>query len=119
MTQQAKKQPLPKLGPRLLQARQARKMSQQAVGDAVGTPHSQVSLWESGKCRPSAEHLVELARTLNVSLDWLMGLSNRGGPGDVVKHRRCILLICKVALGIRAGKSCSHATRWAYTPIGG
>lgn len=40
------------------------------------TPGS-VSLWESGTTEPKADVLAELARTYNVSADWLIGLEER------------------------------------------
>lgn len=40
------------------------------------TPGS-VSLWESGSTEPNTDVLAELARTYNVSVDWLIGLEDR------------------------------------------
>jgi transcriptional regulator with XRE-family HTH domain len=47
-----------------------------------------VSGWERGRNLPRLDYLVAMARVLNVSLDWLCGLSERGGPGGRPDKRR-------------------------------
>jgi transcriptional regulator with XRE-family HTH domain len=80
-------QVLPGLGRRIKQAREARDLTQQQLADQIGTYFSQVSDWERDSRPPRADYLVAIARTLEVSLDWLCGLSTRGGPGDIVVQR--------------------------------
>lgn len=36
--------------------------------------------WETERTRPDAENLVRLCSTLHVTADWLLGLSDLGGP---------------------------------------
>jgi transcriptional regulator with XRE-family HTH domain len=83
------KQPniLPGLGRRIAQARRARELTQTQLAQAIGTYFPQVSTWERDERAPHPKYLVAIARVLNVSLDWLCGLSLRGGAGDVVRHR--------------------------------
>ena len=76
------------LGRRIAQAREARGLTQAQLAEAIGTYFPQVSNWENDERPPHAKYLVAIARVLTVSLDWLCGLSTRGGPGDVVRHRR-------------------------------
>ena len=67
---------------RLIQARQARGLTQVALGRAAGVPHPMmISGWERGLNLPRVDYLVAVAQVLGVSLDWLCGLTERGGPG--------------------------------------
>lgn len=52
--------------------RKALKLSQRAVGLAVGRHHTQVARWENGQQRPDLDVLPALARLLQVSLDDLL-----------------------------------------------
>ena len=42
----------------------------------------QVWRWESGKGDPSADALVDLAKVLNVSTDYLLGVSDNPAPNN-------------------------------------
>ena len=65
---------------RLKEARQARGLSQYALGALVAASQDDVYRYEAGKISPGLERLVALAKSLNVTADWLTGLSDRGGP---------------------------------------
>ena len=64
----------------LKEARQARGLSQYALGALVAASQDDVYRYEAGKISPGLERLVALAKSLNVTADWLTGLSDRGGP---------------------------------------
>lgn len=69
------------LSVRLAQARVARKLTQAALAAAAGVPHvMMVSGWERGRNLPRVDYLVAVGRVLGVTLDWLCGLSEQGGP---------------------------------------
>jgi transcriptional regulator with XRE-family HTH domain len=59
---------------RLMLAQEARGLTQTELAKAVGTTKSVICHLLQGKTHPSYETLIELARTLNVSGDYLLGL---------------------------------------------
>lgn len=62
-----------KFGKRVKDARTSLGLTQQQLADRVGVSRGAVSLWESGEIREiGAEHLMELARALRTSAEWLM-----------------------------------------------
>lgn len=65
------------IGQRIRVTRTATGLSQAALAARIGTSQGHVSQWEDGRKTPSAKYLVRLARALNVSADWLLGLPNR------------------------------------------
>ena len=65
---------------RLKKARAARALTINALADKLGTYSTNVSAWEHGRSRPGLRKLVQLGDTLRVSLDWLAGRTEGGGP---------------------------------------
>jgi transcriptional regulator with XRE-family HTH domain len=67
------------VGARVRMLRERRKMSQTALGDAIGVSFQQVQKYERGTNRISASALFHIARTLGVSpADFFDGLSEQG-----------------------------------------
>ena len=61
------------IGGRIREARVKMGLTQRQLGELLEvTPHT-VWYWESGKSKPTHEHLVELAYRCEVSTDWLLG----------------------------------------------
>jgi transcriptional regulator with XRE-family HTH domain len=66
---------------RLARARQAWDLTQAQLARTAGVPHAMmISGWERGVNLPRVDYLTSMARVLGVSLDWLCGLTERGGP---------------------------------------
>lgn len=63
-------------GSRLRERRKLLGITQEALAKAVGTNQAQISKFESGESVPSSDILAALAENLDVSADWLLGLSN-------------------------------------------
>lgn len=61
---------------RLKAMRADRGISQSALAQAVGVTRAAVNAWELGKGYPNALCLVQLAKYLNVSTDYLLGLTS-------------------------------------------
>jgi transcriptional regulator with XRE-family HTH domain len=61
---------------RLRERRQALRISQKTLAGLIGTNQGQISKVETGESAPSSDLLAELARVLEVSADWLLGLSD-------------------------------------------
>jgi transcriptional regulator with XRE-family HTH domain len=65
---------------RLVDTRIKRGYTQEEMGELIGYPKLQVSRWENGKNAPSSEALAKIARALDVSADYLLGLTNDWTP---------------------------------------
>jgi len=61
-------------GSRLYEARKDKGLSQQQVADSLGIPVKTYANWERRSVGIKPEHLVCLAKTLSVSLDWLFNV---------------------------------------------
>jgi len=60
------------LGERIRARRTAKRLTLQQVGDTFGINRASVSDWENNKTRPDLDRLVELARTLGTTTDFLL-----------------------------------------------
>lgn len=70
------------LGHRIRLARNARKMTQQAIAREFGITRNSVSLWESDDASPEQRKIARLAEILAVDTDWL--LTGEGGEDEIV-----------------------------------
>ncbi len=61
------------LGARIRDVRKNAGMTQKDLSALLAVSHHAVWCWEAGKMQPTPEHLTDLARTLGVSTDWLLG----------------------------------------------
>lgn len=61
---------------RILELRTERGMTQLQFGKVLSVSQDTVSLWEKGKSQPSAQYIILLAQTFNVSADYLLGLKD-------------------------------------------
>lgn len=64
------------IGQRIKEAREIAGHTQSSLAELMGINHQQVWRWESGKYIPEAEKIASLAKALNVSSDYLLGLSD-------------------------------------------
>ena len=80
------------LGERICELRKERGWSQVELAKRLNVAKQTVSNWENENIQPSIEMLVRLAKLLNVSTDYLLGLDNiphlstAGLPANVVAH---------------------------------
>lgn len=63
-------------GERLTAARKRMGYTHQYLADVLGVSRSMISKYENGVTLPQMDHAALLAKTLNVSLDYLMGLKD-------------------------------------------
>ena len=61
-------------GDRLREARENRHLTQDELASILGLGQSQMNKYENGKSEPSPEIIGRLARELEVTADWLLGL---------------------------------------------
>ncbi len=69
---------------RLREERERRGLSQRQLADLCGLGEHQIYRYENGKTEPSATYLRTIANVLNVSVDYLLELTDepRGKVGD-------------------------------------
>lgn len=69
-------------GKRLKEARLAKKMSGEVLGNLVGVKKGAVSAWENGRAKPFADTLDNIAKILDVSVDYLLGAESKKEPNS-------------------------------------
>lgn len=63
-------------GKRLLDVRKQRKLSQDELGKNVGVHGAVIGRYERGEVKPSIEVAAKIAQALEVSLDYLVGITS-------------------------------------------
>ena len=63
-------------GKKLKELRQEKGLSQRKLGENLGVCNQTVSFWENGSREPDLDALVSLAKFFDVSLDFLLGLTD-------------------------------------------
>jgi transcriptional regulator with XRE-family HTH domain len=74
-------------GRRLKEARNARGLTQATLAERIGSTQPQIVEMEAGTRVVNLVTAVKLADALYVSLDWLAGRVNVGGPADPQPRR--------------------------------
>lgn len=64
------------LGARIHQRRRLFDLSQEDLGEAIGTSQKQVSKYERNQNDPTADVLMKIAVALDTTTDWLVGLTD-------------------------------------------
>jgi len=65
-----------KIGDRIKQKRQSAGLTQEELATRLGSSQQQIYKYERGVNEPSASVIFELARILNTTSDWLLGLTD-------------------------------------------
>lgn len=52
------------------------KLSQKKLADILGTTNSSICDWECGRAEPDIEMLIKIAKTFQVSVDYILGLED-------------------------------------------
>ena len=71
-----------KFSERLRSSRKARGLTQQAAADAFGISLRGYCRWEAGEREPSLNVFAKIAKTFNVSADYLLGLTDEDPFGE-------------------------------------
>ena len=64
------------IGKRIKEIRTENKLSQKQFGEILSVSQDTISLWETGKSLPSAEFLIAISKTFNVSVDYILKLTD-------------------------------------------
>lgn len=87
---------------RLRQARKARGLTLEGLAGRMVPPVTRgtVSHWESGRTKPKRDNMIQLARVLGVTAEWLFGDAEAGAGGINVEPvlRRDLLARVEIAL---------------------
>ncbi len=67
-------------GDRIVQLRKSMGMSQYTLADHLSISQNQVSRYENNQVNPSVDTLTDMARTLNTSTDYLLGMTDNPAP---------------------------------------
>lgn len=70
--------------------RRARGMRQSELAEAVGVSASAIGMYEQGRREPDLHMLLKLARLFDVSVDYLIGASDRPERFDVNEIAACV-----------------------------
>ncbi len=62
---------------RLTEVRKEAELTQDQMAVAIDISRPSYTQYETGVCFPKFENLIKIAQTLNVSIDYLVGLSNK------------------------------------------
>lgn len=73
---------------RIKQWRYDHYVTQQQLADRIGCPRNTLQCWETGRRSPGCEALAELCRAMNVSADWLLGLTDTQIIGQALASSR-------------------------------
>lgn len=75
-------------GRRLKELRQNRKMTQEELGQIFEPPlkQSTIGTYEAGLREMKYSNLITVSRYFNVSIDWLLGLTDEATPLDTFKE---------------------------------
>jgi transcriptional regulator with XRE-family HTH domain len=75
---------------RLREARELRELTQAELGRLAGLPSTTISHFESNTRKPSFDNLRRLSKALDVTTDYLMGLSEKpdasGAVSRIARH---------------------------------
>lgn len=61
---------------RIKEIRKENHLSQSDFGKILAVSQDNVSLWETGKSYPSVQHVILIAKTFNISTDYILGVSD-------------------------------------------
>ncbi|AYO30843.1 XRE family transcriptional regulator [Biomaibacter acetigenes] len=75
---------MPTIGQRIKQLRLENNLTQEDFGKLFGIVKSTVSMYESDKSIPDDEIKKKIAEYFQVTLDWLMGISEIRNPADKI-----------------------------------
>lgn len=74
------------VGDQIKKARHLAGLSQKQLGDLVGKGISTVSEWESNKRSPDVELLPIISKALNVSMGYLIGVTDNPSFGKAIRE---------------------------------
>lgn len=74
------------LGDRLRKAREAMNYTQEELASVIGSGSKEIWRYENGKSRPTSDTIAKIAQELNISSDYLLGISDDPKPGLAISE---------------------------------
>lgn len=62
---------------RIFQLRKSKKMTMEEFAKSINAKKSSVNMWENSGVIPRPNILINISKVYNVSIDWLLGNSNK------------------------------------------
>lgn len=89
-------------GNRLRQIRETRGITQEALAEKLGVRIQQIWRWESSKTDPAGHFIVKIAESLDISSDYLLGLSD--DPAANLTEEELTPMERKLIMAVRQGQ---------------
>jgi transcriptional regulator with XRE-family HTH domain len=89
-------------GDRLRQARESRQLSQKDLAELIASTDKQIWRYENGLNDPSADVLTRIAKALEVSLDYLVGLVDE--PTEHFREENLSPMERRLIMAVREGR---------------
>ena len=102
-------------GRRIKEAREKKELNQKQLAEKLDITPQALSSYETGKKLPPMETTVNIAKELDISLDWLFGLPERSAQAEISTLADVVELIEKIA---EYEFLCSDAAEVSYFPGG-
>ena len=84
-------------GRRIKEARERKELNQKQLAEKLGITPQALSSYETGKKLPPMETAVNIAKELDISLDWLFGLPERSAQMEISTLADVVDLIEKIS----------------------
>lgn len=80
-------------GDRVRERRELLRLSQSELAQRVGTGQKRISAWERGESGATDDMIIGLARAMETSADWLLGLTDdpTPRPNDLSERERRVI----------------------------
>lgn len=76
------------LGRRIRAAREAKGLTQEALGTPIAVKKANLSQWENGRHMPDVEQFAGLCDAMSISADWLLGREHPGLSAEALAEAR-------------------------------
>ena len=90
---------------RIKQWRYDHYVTQQQLADRIGCPRNTLQCWETGRRSPGCEALAELCRAMDVSADWLLGLSKEPGQCQALASSKEEVTVSMASVKVESASS--------------
>lgn len=103
-----------KIGQRIGRVREDRDLTQEALADLLGISRSNVRNWEQGAGEITIEMLSKIAKVLNTSADFLLGLIDDDTPEPNLKALCACTGLSSKAIGVLCDHAKINSFIWSY-----
>lgn len=90
---------------RIKQWRYDHYVTQQQLADRIGCPRNTLQCWETDRRSPGCEALAELCRAMDVSADWLLGLSEEPGQCQTLASSKEEVTVSMASVKVESASS--------------